>query len=290
MYGFSPDNRRSDSYARPVNSSLARDGFVVLPRLLRGTEVASMRATVPALRANRAVGSCERPNNTLVPLRWNDGAVMTALTDAERIVRVTRAATGHDLRWTSGYLSLKDPRSGPLWWHQDWWCWDHPVSWWPTAPQVALICSLDDTSSTRGALRVLPGSHRTSTDLHAELPEGHREPDLPAGHRVLCDHAEQVTITTQVGDAVLLDYRLLHGTHPNADQARRECLILNFAPSWRDLPDDVRAHLIRGPGLPTTDERTSARRLAGLLPTYDGTPRDLPLTRDAPTTFSTASR
>ena len=148
-----------------------------------------MRATVPALRANRAVGSCERPNNTLVPLRWNDGAVMTALTDAERIVRVTRAATGHDLRWTSGYLSLKDPRSGPLWWHQDWWCWDHPVSWWPTAPQVALICSLDDTSSTRGALRVLPGSHRTSTDLHAELPEGHRHgrDDLP--HQEMRDDA-----------------------------------------------------------------------------------------------------
>jgi hypothetical protein len=52
----------------------------------------------------------------------------------------------------------------------------------------------------------------------------------------------------------------------------------------------VRAHLIRGPGLPTTDERTSARRLAGLLPTYDGTPRDLPLTRDAPTTFATSAR
>ncbi len=42
--------------------------------------------------------------------------------------------------------------------------------------------------------------------------------------------------------------------------------------------------------LRTTDERPSAHRLAGVLPTYRDTPRDLPLTRDAPATFATSSR
>jgi hypothetical protein len=38
---------------------------------------------------------------------------------------------GHEI---SGYLSVKEPRTGALDWHQDWWCWDHPVSFEEPAP------------------------------------------------------------------------------------------------------------------------------------------------------------
>jgi hypothetical protein len=95
------------------------------------------------------------------------------------------------------------------------------------------------------------------------------------------------TLALEAGDAVLIDYRLLHGTHPNRGPVRRDCLILNFAPAWRFLPSDVRAHLIRHPALPGAGEaRGRPRYPRGLLPDFAGEPRDLPLSRVPPALFA----
>jgi hypothetical protein len=75
--------------------------------------------------------------------------------------------------------------------------------------------------------------------------------------------------------------RLLHGTHTNELPRRRSCLILNFAPAWAELPDEIKAHLIRHPAQPSAHEHPPAD-IRVLLPAFDGEPRDLPLARDAP--------
>ena len=274
-----------------AHASISHDGYAVLSRLLSRSEVRALRKPIRGLRATRAVGACERPNNTLVPLRWHDAPIVRVLNDEARVRRIRIASGGTDLRWISGYFSIKDPHSGPLWWHQDWWCWNHPVTRRVRAAQVALLCYLDDTSVSTGALRLLPGSHLESTAIHAVLPGAHRgeahrsEPGDPVG----ADQPGQVTLELRAGDAVLLDYRLLHGTHPNTAEHRRDCLILNFAPSWRRLPEDVRAHLIGGLALPNECEREGAvATLGDLLPRYEGAQRDLVLVRDAPTAFGHA--
>jgi hypothetical protein len=272
-----------------ARASVSHDGYAVLPGLLSRGDVIALRECVPALRVIRAVGVCERPNNTLVSLRWDDAPVIKVLSDDARVARIRAASGGIDLRWTSAYYSIKDPQSGPLWWHQDWWCWDHSVTRYVSAAQLALLCYLDDTTVVTGALRVLPGSHLESTPIHAILPGAHRDLSCLSepGHPVMGDQAGQMTLELGAGDAVLLDYRLLHGTHSNASERRRDCLILNFAPSWRHLPDDVRAHLIGGLALPGATERpASESALASLLPSYAGPQRDLTLVRDAPATFA----
>jgi ectoine hydroxylase-related dioxygenase (phytanoyl-CoA dioxygenase family) len=43
----------------------------------------------------------------------------------------------------------------------------------------------------------------------------------------------------RAGDAVVLDYRRLHGTRANASPRRRDALLVTFTPSWRELPNDV---------------------------------------------------
>jgi ectoine hydroxylase-related dioxygenase (phytanoyl-CoA dioxygenase family) len=137
---------------------------------------------------------------------------------------------------------------------------------------------------------VLPGSHNASLPLHAVLPEAHAEgAHLSVDHSVLSDQPGQVTLSARPGDAVVIDYRLLHGTHANATAERRDCLLLSFTPSWRDLPPDVRAHLIRHPAQPTLEERPLlASWRAELLPSFDGVPADLPLNRVAPARFAVA--
>jgi hypothetical protein len=60
----------------------------------------------------------------------------------------------------------------------------------------------------------------------------------------------QRTINVHEGDAVVIDYRLLHATHPSHGSARRDCILLSFSPSWSALPGDIRSHLIDHPAQP----------------------------------------
>jgi hypothetical protein len=96
-------------------------------------------------------------------------------------------------------------------------------------------------------------------------------------------------VNARAGDAVVLDYRLLHGTHPNASSKRRDCLLLSFTPNWGGLPADVRAHLVRHLALPADGEPVPPTGwTAELLPRFDGARADLELNRLAPARFAVA--
>lgn len=100
------------------------------------------------------------------------------------------------------------------------------------------------------------------------------------------DRPEQVTFSLRAGDAILMDYRLLHGTHANTSARRRDCVLLNFASDWRGLPADIRGHLISHSALPGPGEtRPTTGVMADLLPAFDGPRRDLELNRTAPAHF-----
>jgi ectoine hydroxylase-related dioxygenase (phytanoyl-CoA dioxygenase family) len=265
------------------------DGYIRMPGLLAPTELPRFRAGVAAVLAKPVPDGCERPHNTLAPLRWCDAPVASFLCSARLTGAVIRAIGAGDLRWTSGYVSIKDPGSPPLWWHQDWWCWDHPVSFRREAAQVALLCYLGDTDRANGALRVLPGSHRQSVSLHASLPEAHAQSaKIEEGNPALRPDPDEVTLQMRAGDAVIIDYRLLHGTHANTSRRRRDCLILNFAPAWNALPPDIRAHLIRSIALPQPGDREPSVAERSFLPAFEGPRRDLPLSRTPPADFVVA--
>jgi hypothetical protein len=157
----------------PSSRHLDQDGFALLPAFADPIEVSELLSATAARLGRSRDGACERPHNILVPLRWNDPIVRLLLDDQARVTAVREASCANDLRWISGYVSLKEPHTPPLWWHQDWWCWDHAVTFEPAAPQVALLLYLTDTTQTNGALRVLPGSHHRSGPIHALLPEAH---------------------------------------------------------------------------------------------------------------------
>jgi Phytanoyl-CoA dioxygenase (PhyH) len=258
----------STSMQRQTGTGISKVGFAILPRLVGRAELHELQAQVDRVLAQPLPPVCSRPHNTLAPLRWDSPLVARMLADDRRVRAVAAAAAAGDLRWISAYVSVKDPRSEALEWHQDWWCWDHPVSFRREAPQVALLCYLSPTTTTTAALRVVPGSH------HRAMPAAEAPPDAK-------------TLALNAGDAVLIDYRLLHGTHPNAGHVRRDCVILNFAPAWRFLPADVRAHLIRHPALPGSGETDVRPRYPmGLLPDFAGEPHDLPLSRVPPASFA----
>lgn len=276
----------------PPQEYFSRDGFLVLEGFLAEDETERLLSEVDVALRRPRHPSCTRPHNTLLPLRWSDTTVRVLLESDCRIQMVRDATGANDLRWISAYISIKDARSGPLGWHQDWWCWDHPVSFRRPAPQIAVLCYLNHTDrESNGALRLLPGSHLRSSAIHVTLAEAHEAATegLVPGHPALSDHPAQVTLLLAAGNAVVIDYRLLHGTHANTSELRRDCVILNFTPSWRDLPDDIRAHLINHSAQPAKDEVIPAVPSweSGLLPRFDGVRRDLHLNRFPPAQFET---
>jgi ectoine hydroxylase-related dioxygenase (phytanoyl-CoA dioxygenase family) len=272
---------------RPLEISFVRDGFAVLESFVNKVELKEIAPLVESVLTSSHELACTRPHNTLAPLRWNDPTVRLLLKSAG-VQALKDVICADDLKWISGYVSIKEPHSPPLWWHQDWWCWDHPSSYRRMAPQVAVLCYLADTNAKNGALRVLRGSHLKSAPIHAVLPEahGHSAEGLEPGHAAMSDLPGQVTLCLQAGDAAVIDYRLLHSTHGNASDSRRDCILLSFTPSWRRLPNDIKAHLIAHPAQPSGGEAlTTPSVLAKLFPKFSGPRQDLPLNRNAPSNF-----
>ncbi|MBD0288354.1 MAG: phytanoyl-CoA dioxygenase family protein [Flavisolibacter sp.] len=272
-------------------NSFFLDGFFVFKNFLHKNEILTIQSQVDTIVASGRDSGCVRPNNTLIALRWNDLLVELFLKSEYRIRLLKEAVAAHDLKWISGYISIKDAYSPPLWWHQDWWCWQHNVSFKKATSQIALMCYLDSTNEQNGALRVLPRSHHKTTALHAFLPEAHTDlsNQIKQEHIAMSDHKEQITLNLNPGDAVAIDYRLLHGTHENATANRRDCVMLTFTPSWKELPNDIKGHLINHHALPFSDElpvQTVYQK--ELLPTFDGMRKDLNINRIPPIEFEIA--
>jgi hypothetical protein len=288
------------TFDRPINSSpregalagtLDRDGFVVLRGFLEADELSKVEQLVEPILRTPCEQACKRPHNELFPLRWDSPLVQLFLGSDRRVRLLAEMCDADDLRWISGYLSIKNAHSPALWWHQDWWCWDHAASYQRTPAQLAVLCYLTATTVQNGALRVLPGTHHRSALIHAILPEAHGEfvESLDTRHAALSDQPGQVTLSLRAGDAVVMDYRLIHGTHANESDTRRDCIILNFAPSWRRLPDDIKGHLICHTALPLESETVpDSTGVSKLLPTFSGERRSLPLSRNAPARFEVA--
>ena len=86
-------------------------GYAVLKGFLGPSLLSAVRRAVEVAVRAEAVEACERPHNRLVPLRWNDRAIDLILESSHRRLAVAAATGGDDLRWISGYVSLKEPRS-----------------------------------------------------------------------------------------------------------------------------------------------------------------------------------
>jgi ectoine hydroxylase-related dioxygenase (phytanoyl-CoA dioxygenase family) len=102
----------------------------------------------------------------------------------------------------------------------------------------------------------------------------------------MADLPGQLTICLEAGDAVAIDYRLLHSTHGSYTDSARDCILLSFTPSWRELPDEVKGHLIQHPCQPSEPELAElSGSVRDVLPAYGGPRRSLLLNRNAPADF-----
>ena len=152
-----------------------------------------------------------------------------------------------ETRWLAGYLISKPPKSPALFWHQDWWGWDHPLSYTSRVPGIGIMIYLSDTFAENGCLRVIPGSHRCQHRLHS----------LPVAHEQSLSHvtdpddiayksdAAEAAVEVSAGDVVVMDPRLLHSAYENKTDAERSLITLWYLPEFTALPEAVQARYVQ---------------------------------------------
>src|SRR2546423_8298283 len=94
-------------------------GYGLLPRLLEPGLVEALRREVDARVCDPPPAGCERPHNSLFPLRWNDPLVRLVLDGGVCRCSLVQLIAPRDLRRILAYLRTIEPRTPPLLLHQD---------------------------------------------------------------------------------------------------------------------------------------------------------------------------
>lgn len=224
---------------------LENEGYAVAHGLLDPGLIERLRSLSAGVLAGLPADHREknRSQGSLVPLAEHPG--YGEVIGCEALRSAYREMGFTDPRMNSGYLISKPPGGPPLFWHQDWWGWDHPISYSGTIAQVFVMIYLSDTSPENGCLRVVPGSHRAHHALHdAEAAHGDElsrvtDPSNP----LYGDVAGAVDVPVTAGDVVFGDARLLHGAYANRSDAERSLLTIWIHPHYASLPAAMRARI-----------------------------------------------
>ncbi|MEM7535268.1 MAG: phytanoyl-CoA dioxygenase family protein [Chloroflexota bacterium] len=176
-------------------------------------------------------------------------------------------------RWSSGFVISKPPRSPALFWHQDWWGWDDPISYTNVPQQLFLMYYLVDTTIHNGCLRLLKGTHRHRHEMHDLLPEAHGDAIRRATdptHPIYQPLSDDIAVQVTAGDLVIGDARLLHGANPNQSDHRRTVITLWYHPAFDTSPEPIQAHLSKKQSRVAQWPEDVQARVKALVPTYDG--------------------
>lgn len=203
-----------------------RDGFTIV-RLVSPEGAAALAAELPAIRPALDF----TPNTSTL-----DHAYHVSLLDPDVAYRkaawtfvqdalgkaLASVLTGY--RMLTGGLLVKPAGAAPLSMHRDW-------TMLPDVDQVALNvwCPLIDVDDSNGALALLPGSHRIVPNVEA----AHVRPFFADYGDLLTELS--VSLPLGAGEAVIFDYRTIHGSRANRSPRPRPAI------SAACIPQEARA-------------------------------------------------
>jgi ectoine hydroxylase-related dioxygenase (phytanoyl-CoA dioxygenase family) len=212
-----------------------RDGYLVIPRLIEGEQLAELRALTDRIVAEaRGVAENDElydlePSHTaalprvrrLKPVIFKRYAFFRALVREPKIVAILQQLLGPSIRLYGGKLNMKSASYGsPVEWHQDWAFYPHTND-----DVLATGIYLDDCDLDNGPLLVMPGTHHGPTwDHHADGRFcGAMDPaatDL--------DFSRAVPLMGPAGSMTIHHARLVHGSALNRSNRQRRLLLHEY--------------------------------------------------------------
>ncbi len=221
--------------------SYRRDGYLVIPRLIQGEQLAELRALTDRIVAEaRGVSASDdlydlEPSHSAVlprvrrlkPAIFKRYDFFRALTRDPKITSILSGLLGPNIRLYGGKLNMKSAGYGStVEWHQDWAFYPHTND-----DVLATGIYLDDCDMDNGPLLVIPGSHHGPTwDHHA----GGRFCGAmdPAAANV--DLGKAVPLMGPAGSMTIHHARLVHGSALNRSNRQRRLLLHEYtaADAW----------------------------------------------------------
>ena len=252
---------------------LIDDGYCVFENVLDAAMLGRVRAASDGLLDAQAAEHFEAQKSTGSMISVYDDSFFAELVTWQPALDILTALGYPKPRWSSGYVIAKPPQSPPLFWHQDWWGWDDPISYAEVPQQIFLMYYLVDTSQENGCLRLIKGSHRQRHAMHNAVPEAHTDtlrratdPTHPA-YQPLTD---DISVPVRAGDLVIGDSRLLHGAHGNGSDKRRTVITLWYHPEFDSSPESIQAYLASNWVRVDAWPEAAQQLVAPLVPTYAG--------------------
>jgi len=218
-----------------------RDGYLVIPRLIEGEQLAELRvltdrivAEARGVSANDELYDLEPSHSAalprvrrLKPAIFKRYAFFRALTRDPKITSILSGLLGPNIRLYGGKLNVKSAGYGsPVEWHQDWAFYPHTND-----DVLATGIYLDDCDLDNGPLRVVPGSHSGPTfDHHADGRF------CGAMNPAACDIdlGKAVPLMGPAGSMTIHHARLVHGSALNKSNRQRRLLLHEYtaADAW----------------------------------------------------------
>jgi len=213
-----------------------RDGYLVIPRLIEGEQLAELRATTDRIVAEaRGISANDElydfePSHSaslprvrrLKPAIFKRHAFFHALARDHKITSLVSQLLGPAVRQHGGKLNLKSAGYGsPVEWHQDWAFYPHTND-----DVLATGIYLDDCDMDNGPLLVVPGSHLGPTyDHHA----GGRFCGAMDPANCDLDFDKAVPLMGPAGSMTIHHARLVHGSALNRSNRQRRLLLHEYA-------------------------------------------------------------
>ena len=252
---------------------LIEDGYCCFPKILDSEILEKTRQVSGHLINRQKAGHFEAQKSTGSMISVYDDPFFAELIAYPKALFALKQLGYADPRWSSGYIISKPAHSPPLFWHQDWWGWNDPISYTKTPQQLFLMYYLVDTSQQNGCLRVIKGSHLKRHPLHISDGEAHTanwsrysNPEHPIYQSV----AEEVAVPASAGDLIIGDSRLIHGAYANESDKRRTVITLWYHPEYSKSPESIRAHLSRKQSWVSRWPLWAQKQVQNLVPDYSG--------------------
>jgi ectoine hydroxylase-related dioxygenase (phytanoyl-CoA dioxygenase family) len=204
-----------------MKEDFERDGFVVVPRALDGAQLRRLVTAVDRIWEEEA-GS-EGPLHRLAFAGLDDAFL--ELVDHPACLPLVSDVLGWNIYVYHCHLDIHPPESEPepRWrWHQD--GGRQNIELESPRPRLSVKVAFFLTevpTPEHGALRVVPGSHRSDT-----LPR-EREP------------GDAVPVLVEAGSAVIFDRRLWHARGDNVSDRTRKALFYGYTHRWIRPRDEL---------------------------------------------------
>ena len=254
-------------------AQLIRDGYCAIEQVLTPEMLARVRAASDGLLEAQSAEHFEEQKSTGSMISVYDDPFFADLVAYPPALAALGSLGYANPRWSSGFVISKPGHSPPLFWHQDWWGWNDPISYTDIPQQLFLMYYLVDTRIENGCLRVIAGSHRKRHRMHDAVPTAHTDELRRAtdpSHPVYQPMAEDQAVPVRAGDLVIGDSRLLHGSFANQSGQRRAVITLWYHPTFETAPPRIQAHLSNKQSRVIEWPLRAQEIVQRLVPSYEG--------------------